>query len=81
MEERRFSLDYVISLDSINNLTGPYIEITTTASSYNLKIKKTFIPNIVIINDKVCDFNRSEAYVFSDNTIILVIEKIIYFGR
>lgn len=79
MDKRQF--DSVLSLEEINNLEGPYIEITTETSNYNLKIKKTFIPNVIIINNKVCDFNKSEGYWFSDNIIIFIINKKIFFGR
>lgn len=73
--------DLVATLEEINNFEGPYREITTDHSSYNLKLKKTYIPNLIIINNKVCDFNKSEAYIFNNRIIILLLDKEIYYGE
>lgn len=73
--------DFVISLDEINNLEGPYIEITTGIANYNLKIKKTFITDLIVVDNKVCDFNKSEGFWFGDGTVIFIVDREVYYGK
>ena len=53
----------------------------TQMQGFKLKVKKTLVPNVVIVNNKVCDFNKSKAYLFSSTYIIILQMDTVFFGE
>lgn len=75
------NLDRIANINDINNFRGPYFEMKTQMQGFKLKVKKTLVPNVVIVNNKVCDFNKSKAYLFGGTYIIILQMDTVFFGE